>query len=727
MKAHHRLIWTTFGLSLAVAACSSSSENPDAQTIADSGSKDTGTKPDLGQQTIDMGSPDAGQTIDMGTPDSGQTIDMGIVPDAGPADTGGGLMNHNAEDCDPLMPAVCTFPWPSNLYLKEDSSRTTGYSLTFGPTSLPVNSTKERINHRIYQQLDGFGPGEAILTLFPNLDASRMPDENHIPDSLSENAAILLYEVGARNSLTRVPYFAELDSGEMDAAKKVLFVRPATILKENTRYIIAFRNLRNTSGTAIMPSAAFDTLRAGQGSSDPALAPRQARFTEVFSALSGQGVDNNSLVLAWDFVTASSDALHGKLLHMRDDAFTHSGNMGPPLSIDSTTTFIPTDDGSGRPVHAHIGVEMEATLRVPNYLRNKTIAFVSHTVLNKNAQGMPERNGTRDVKIWIRIPHSALTSTAPVGLMMFGHGLLGSGDQVRSGHLGQVGNEYRKIYFAADLEGFSEAETIAVGTAVTELSAFEFMVDTQHQGLLNYLLLVRSMRERFASLPEVRALNINVDSSDLHYSGISQGGIFGASFMALSQDITRGHLGVPGQNYSTLLHRSVDFVPFFEILRQNYPSTVDQAIGLGLVQLIWNMTDPVSYYGHIKASPFANTPSHDILAAPARGDYQVSVLTMEIVARTNGLQVPLLQNYDVMRQPAAITPVNYPHRGSGIVLYSYGNPWPPAGNVIPMDSLGDPHGQPRRTPEHNRQMMHFLRTGEIIDVCGGEACRFMRR
>ena len=64
----------------------------------------------------------------------------------------------------------------------------------------------------------------------------------------------------------------------------------------------------------------------------------------------------------------------------------------------------------------------------------------------------------------------------------------------------------------------------------------------------------------------------------------------------------------------------------------------------------------------------------------------------------------------------------YPVTGSGLVMYDFGNPWPPPGNKPPVDAVGDPHGKPRSLPEHNAQMLHFYRTGEIIDTCGGDGC-----
>jgi len=69
-----------------------------------------------------------------------------------------------------------------------------------------------------------------------------------------------------------------------------------------------------------------------------------------------------------------------------------------------------------------------------------------------------------------------------------------------------------------------------------------------------------------------------------------------------------------------------------------------------------------------------------------------------------------------------VTPVAYPHKGSGLVNFSFGNPWPAPGNVPPNDKLGDPHGKPRNLDHHNQQMAHFWRTGEILDVCGGDGC-----
>ena len=110
-----------------------------------------------------------------------------------------------------------------------------------------------------------------------------------------------------------------------------------------------------------------------------------------------------------------------------------------------------------------------------------------------------------------------------------------------------------------------------------------------------------------------------------------------------------------------------------------------------------------------------------MILSPAKGDHQVSVLTNEVTARTD-IGIPLMANYDNQRTPWSCTQAAYPRTGSGVVLWDFGNPWPPLGNVTPTDTGTDPHELPRRSEANQRQMVNFFRTGTIIDVCGGDGC-----
>lgn len=629
-------------------------------------------------------------------------------------------------DCDPILgqgpDLPCAMPWPSNLYLEESSTSETGYVLGFGAASLPANNQGAVPPPENYRHLDGYGPGSQILALFPGIDLTGLASEDHIERSLLPDAPIVLLE-DQRGTLRRVPYFVELDSYETDPALQTLFVRPAEILKEATRYVVAFRGLRNRSGAAIAPAPAFVRLRDGNTADVPVLAKRQARFDRVFATLASQGIDKQSLVVAWDFVTASNRALHGDLLAMRDDALSRTGKLGAALKVSGITEYVPMADGSGKPVDADIAVEVRGTFEVPDYLADYRIGTFAGTRLRRDGKGLPTASGTRSPEFWLRIPYSAVDGkSTPHGLVLYGHGLLGSGTQVRGGFNGRIANRKNLIYFAADLTGMGSDDQASVIQILTDVSRFPHLAERLQQGLVEWVLLARGMRERMESLPELAKYKIKVNRDELYYSGISQGGIFGASFVALSPDVERGHLGVPGNNYSLLLQRSTDFTGGFSVvLGAAYPSTRDQAVVLSAIQLLWDATDPVSHYRHLSVEPYPGNRAHHVLLGPARGDYQVAVLSNEILARS-GVGVPLLANYDDERTVFAAPGQPYPHSGSGVVLWHFGNPWPAPGNQPPVDKDDDPHELPRRRDSHNDQLVHFFRTGQIIDVCAGKPC-----
>ena len=107
-------------------------------------------------------------------------------------------------DCDPLVPEACSLPWPSNLYLVPDTTRRTGYTLTFGRRSLPENIYHQFVDPEPFRRMDGYGLGVPIMVVFRNVDAAPLPDENAIERSLATDAPVLLFEV-AGTTLQRVP------------------------------------------------------------------------------------------------------------------------------------------------------------------------------------------------------------------------------------------------------------------------------------------------------------------------------------------------------------------------------------------------------------------------------------------------------------------------------------------------------------------------------------------
>jgi hypothetical protein len=679
--------------------------------------------------------PDTGDTDgsgDTGVPgDTDGSGDTGVPDDTdGSGDSGGEACPEHPvwtgdaanPDCDALNDGHCMFPWPSSLYLVADPTTETSRRLRFRASAMPENFQAVRIDATPYARLDGYSVGTPIMARFARLDISSMATDHDLAPSLAADAPILLFEVAPDGSLSRVPYWVELDAQQPDTDAKTLFVRPGVILDEATRYIVAMRNLRDTDGAAIEPSYAFRMLRDGTPRCDARVADRAIAFEDIFARLSDAGVDRGSLQLAWDFNTMSSDAMHRDILSIRDQMLAKLAAESQPLTVTEVEEFTPEQNDT-------IAFEVRGTFRVPNYTTERTFyqgdEGVTGYVLNRDATGAVTQNTEApwlEQPFWIRVPRSALDGT-PHRLVQYGHGLLGSGDEVGAGYNGKIANDHKYIFFATNWIGMAEEDFGRTNFVVFELSRFVWLAERLQQGVVNFLGLARQMKQQAGALEALSSRGVVVDDSELYYSGISQGGIFGATYMALSTDVTRGHLGVPGQNYSTLLHRSVDFEEFFVALRGAYRTPQNIAVCLGLIQLLWDSTDPVSFYRHIKAEPFAGTPTHDVLAGPARGDYQVSPTTMEVVARS-GFGIGAMANWDDEYPVSLATETPYPHVGSGIVLWRFGNAWPPPGNAPPPeDELGDPHSKPRRQANHNAQMDHFFRTGEIIDVCGGDGCQ----
>lgn len=621
-------------------------------------------------------------------------------------------------DCDPLLPDVCALPWPSSRFLVPDDSRKTGFRLALGATTLPANGEGKHVSLAGAERMDGFGVAGAIVARFPGLDPAQLASETDIGKTMEKDSPTLLFEV-AGDKLVRVPHFAELDQTALKDADRSLLLRPAVILKEATRYVVALRGLVDKDGKAFEPSAAFAALRdcATKGSY---LQARQARFDGIFDLLEKEGIARADLLLAWDFTTASSEAMHGRMLAVRKKAFEVAGAKGPELVITKIEEKVAADDGSGKPVDPNIALSIEGTFKVPSFVKEHKVGEETGYILNLGEDGVPAQNGTTEPKFWIQVPHSAIGAKA-AGLLQYGHGLLGKGSQVRSGWLSPVLQQYGYIGFACNWTGMADPQEKVITSMIFDFSDFRIIPEHLHQGYAESMLLARAMRERFATLPEIVKHKVAVDPKRLFYYGNSQGGIYGATLMALSPDIPRGQLGVPGQNYSTLLNRSVDFMPFFAVMMAAYGSATDRCILLSAAQVLWDMADSSSYYRHIKAEPFVDTPAHDVLLTSAVGDWQVALVTNEISARS-GLGVEVMKNYG--KALWGVTEKDYPHKGSGLVNYHFGNPWPKAGNRPPQDDVGDPHEWPRRTAAHNEQMIHFLETGEIKDVCSGKICEF---
>ncbi|MES1944118.1 hypothetical protein PC39_08384 [Salinisphaera sp. PC39] len=576
-------------------------------------------------------------------------------------------------------------------------------------------------------------------------------------------------------------------------AKPALIVRPARNLTPGRRYIVALRHLRDAAGESLAAPAAFRVCRDGVDTGVPVVADRCASLEDdVFAPLADHGVARDDLYLAWDFTVASDRSLTGRLLHMRDDAFAALGERGDPGDPDYEMGAAPTvtvDEVINNP-DEKIARRVVGRITMPSYLAPSDAALLNQPALTDlvsqvgeqfpdeleligegldiatilsvppnrlyyspfdgsaggigYGDGLPDRlypGATQDAEFICSIPKAAVgdfaSATAadvtPARPSLYGHGLLGSHTEVRAGNVEAMGNEHNMMFCAIDWFGFATGDVPNVLLSLLDLSLFPVIPDASQQGMLNQLFLARALRhpEGLAANPAFQVDGRPVfDNREVFYDGNSQGGILGGPVVALSKDIDRGVLGVPGMNYSLLLRRSVDFDTYAIPLYLSYQGDLDRNLGFSLIQMLWDRSENNGYVHRLNRNPFPGTGENRVLLHPAYGDHQVTMWSADIMARSMDAPIDRSRVPDA-RHPAGenafslLDEVDYGADGradgSAIVYWDAGpeaTPPPPVTNTPPRAGE-DPHSYPRDQVPARCQKSHFLHPeGAVVDVTG---------
>ncbi len=611
----------------------------------------------------------------------------------GTAGSGGvAAITYPLVDCDSLVPEFCGYPFPSNVYSAEDPSTPTGRRVSFG-TGLMLGNDPAPWN-----KSDGFSAGSPIMTYLPGIALGQFGGPDDIDESLSATSPSILLD--AENG-ELVPHFAEIDIRAPSADQRSTMIRPVVRLRDNARYIVAFRNLRNEADELIAPSEGFAALRDGTASSDESIEARRVLYEDIFTRLADEGWDRSEIQIAWDFNTASDANNTAWLVHMRDTAFALVED-GIEYTIE---TPVQTDYEPD-----NIAFRIFGTFRAPHFMTSADPG----SLLVFGDDGLPAVNEETpwvDVPFEVLIPNSA-TAEDPAAIIEYGHGLLGEKEQIQSGHFLTFMNEYNYAFCGTDLIGMSNSDEGIIGFTLGggNISNLQTMFDRLHQGFLNYVLLMRMMKTEFANDPTYGQY---IKGDEAYYHGISQGGIMGSVFMALSPDVERGALGVMGQPYSMLLFRSVDFNVFLDIIKTNYTDFREQQFLVALFQMLWDRVEPNGYTHHIRENPLPNTNTKEVLTRVALGDHQVATHAGHIMART--LDVPHLTTG--LRDVWGLTPVESTASGSFYTEYDFGMPGPEPLCNVPMSLCKDPHGELRKREAARKQLDEFLRNGTGTNHC----------
>jgi hypothetical protein len=665
---------------------------------------------------------------------------------------GHGVDPTNPQACDPIDPAQCMLPYPNDWLTKPDATSSTHRRLDLNVLAMPRNAAGKPIEPQEWNRSDGFSAGAQILTVVPgmtknaDLVPSGLPPVTDLAMNESDNLGVVLLD---EETGRHWPVWVEVDqytdeagaepSGVIGTVQHDLMIHPAENLADGHRYIVALRHLVTDSGAAAQPTSAFLAYRDGTA---PASDPRRAHMENLFSTLAKAGVRRNDLYLAWDFTTASTKNVTGRLLAIRDDAFRQLGdtNLTDGVVQGSAPAFT-VDKVEANP-YDNIARRISGHFTVPCYIAptceppTKCDQLTQGTFDDCPSPGQFALDPTDPDAVPSQVPGQTYQANfiCNVGKtayddpthpkmrpVEYGHGLFGGADEVNSGPQRTMADEHGMLYCATDWTGMASADIPNAVIALNDLSRFPFLTDRVQQGELNFLYLARLMvhPQGFGANPAFQWGDGTsfIDTRQAFYDGNSQGGIFGGTVCAVSVDVHHCALGVPGMDYSILLPRSSDYVAekplsaydptqfdpgdpqgqigYSSLLDNSYPDQSQRMLVLDLIQTLWDRSDPNGYATHMTHG-LPNTPSHQVLLQVAYGDHQVANITAETEARTidaRGAQPPLVSArygpyHDVFW---GIDPLSAdePWRGSGITLFDSG----PAdvSRVVSADNGGGTH------------------------------------
>jgi hypothetical protein len=640
-------------------------------------------------------------------------------------------------------------PYPNDWFTTSDGTSPTGRRLDLNVLAMPRNAAGKPIEPQEWNRSDGFSAGAQILTVVPgmtknsDLAPSGLPPVTDLGMNDDDDLGVVLLD---EETGRRWPVWTEIDqytaeaglepAGVVGQVQQDLMIHPAENLADGHRYIVALRHLVTDDGSVAQPSPAF---RAYRDRSAPATDPRRAHMENLFATLARAGVGRSDLYLAWDFTTASTKNVTGRLLSIRDDAFAQLGDTNladgvvsgnaPSFGVDSVENFTAAQDSQvARRITGHFSVPcyIAPTCEPPakcdqltagTFYTCPTPGQFALDPTDPDATPTAVPGQTYTANFICNVGRQAYESHTPMRPVEYGHGLFGGAGEVNSGPQKTMADDHQMLYCATDWFGMASFDIPNAVYALNDLSRFPFLTDRVQEGELAFLYLARLMvhPKGFGSDPAFQWDDTHrsfIDTTQAFYDGNSQGGIYGGTVCAVSVDVRHCALGVPGMDYSILLPRSSDFVAekplsaydptqfdpndptkqigYSSVLDNAYPDQSQRMLVLDLIQTLWDRSDPNGFASHM-TSGLPDTPSHDVLLQVAYGDHQVANITAEDEARTigaRGAYPPLVTaRYGPYQDPFwGIDRIgsDEPWHGSAIVLFDSG----PAGNVTPQGHHG---------------------------------------
>ncbi len=620
-------------------------------------------------------------------------------------------VRHDA-GCDDLNPIHCLLPFPSDAFLAEDATTTTGFRVNYSDTTLPGTGLMPHVEIAALNRFDGITPSTQIMTAFTTVpDLTGAADQYSIGDSLADDHPTILLNLDTGE---RVAHWVEVDVRADRPTATIVFVRTLAALDYDTAYGVAFSGLTDTSGNPIQPSDALRAIIDGNATTSPDIESRRPAIDSLLDTLAAEGYARENVQAVWQFHTASHGSILGGMLAMRSDALNRLGEQG----IGCNVTYAEPNYGDDNKTFMRI----RGTFTAPQYLEFQQHNRETPSLLNRSGDGTPVYVEDAEIPFTMVIPQVLADLNESGPLVVFGHGFLGTGEGT-SNYVSDWAEDYKVSFLATDLYGWSSSDLYTIELGIVNPLFFQHQAERLQQALINKMSMIRTFKGVCSDLAEMQHNGTNlVDSSDVHYMGYSLGGIYGSSVVAISPDIDRAALWVGGSGFSTMIERSTNFAPFQEGFSSfaGYPQRNDRALLVGVIQQLWSVTDPETYLPFAEQGYADELGPFNFISIISVNDAQVPALSSDRAARTAG--IPVLDSS--ARLPYGLTPAAGPITGSAVVYWDGGYPAMPDDNSAPPpDQSSKAHNEIGPIEAVNDMVREFLLTGIINDTCA-DTCTF---
>ncbi|MBI4699716.1 MAG: hypothetical protein HY744_00890 [Deltaproteobacteria bacterium] len=614
--------------------------------------------------------------------------------------------------CNPLASTdECLFPFPSRFFEQGDPSTETGVRWSYPNDALALPEGATPMDLSRYDRADGAPPAAPILVhLGVDVDPGQLIDQRHIGDSLAPDAPIALFDLDTGE---RLPIVTEMDQNRRDTGEYdgrfALIVRPMVPMRMGSRHAVALRTtLRAAGGQPLAAPPGFAALRDRVPTTHPGLEAQRAAFEPLFAFLEGHGFARGELLLAWDFAVASQQHVLGAILSMREQTLAWIAEHGHDYAIT----------GVHEDPNENTALLVEGVYAVPCFL-------TAQNAIERRPDGTVELQGACNFPFTMVVPAVA-KEKGSLKLVHFGHGIFGSGRSYLEGSIGTdiiqpLAQSGEAVIVATDWIGLSEGDMdLIVDKVVADLNRITIVTDRLAQSLINNLVLTDLVLAKLQHDPLFDFGHGGLIAGDrVAYYGVSLGGIQGSSLVALSRNIDRAVLAVPGGAWSTMLPRSVVYQPIKAFVDAKYPDPLVQLAFISFLQGAFDLSDPINLSLLTFAQPLPDAPSgRQVLMQEAVGDCQVPNLVTRMVARTLGLS---------QLQPAAepiygLPPVSAPTTGAALAQYVMPDELakysPPDEAVVPTKDNGV-HSGAVVLDAAMKQVRELLANGKIDHFCDG--------